>query len=481
MNSRLIKNALPAAIALAISACGGSAVVPVLTGIGGSGFVATGTITGFGSVFVNGVEFETSNSLFDIDGSSGSQSDLAVGMVVQVSGSVNDDGVTGTATEIRFDDQLQGPVSNLFRNTDGENLSFVVLGTTVRVNSVDTVFDVTGTLSGTPFNFDTIANNSNVEISGFFNAAGELVATRVELKDVTFNAASIVELKGTISGLTNTTFTLSGVTVDASAAALDNLPNGLADGALVEVKGTYDSGSSTVTATRVEGRSSGVDDTADKISIEGIVTDYVDDSDFMLNGVRVDASIATLSPTTLVIRDGARIEAEGPVSGGVLQAISVELRGGDARVYATVSSVDPVSGDFVVSPVFASTIAVNVTATTEQDGPVTAGDFVRVRGFEDDNGGITATRVEVRSSADDVIVRGTIESGATPGAVRLIGVEFTIDGNTEFKDTADNPISSVTFFNTVTLDSSLIKVKDKKGSSNTPPDGIADEIEIETP
>jgi len=478
MNSRFIKNTLPAAITLAISACGGSAAVPVITGIGGSGFIATGTITGFGSVFVNGVEFETSNSLFDIDGSSGSQDDLAVGMVVQVSGSVNDDGVTGTATEIRFDDQLQGPVSNLVRSADGENLSFVVLGTTVRVNSVDTVFDVTGTLTGTAFSFDTIANNSNVEISGFFNAAGELVATRVELKDVTFNAASIIELKGTISALMNTTFTLGSITVDASAAALDKLPNGLADGALVEVKGSY--GSGTVTATRVEGRSSGVDDTADKISIEGIVTDYADDSDFMLNGVRVDASNATLSPTTLEIRDGARIEVEGPVSGGVLQALTVELRSGDARVYATVSSVDP-SGDFVVSPVFASTIAVNVTAMTEQDGPVTAGDFVRVRGFEDDNGGITATRVEVRSSADDVIVRGTIESGSTPGSVRLIGVEFTIDGGTEFKNEFDQPINSSTFFGNVKLDSSLIKVKDKKGSSNTPPNGIADEIEIETP
>jgi hypothetical protein len=27
----------------------------------------------------------------------------------------------------------------------------------------------------------------------------------------------------------------------------------------------------------------------------------------------------------------------------------------------------------------------------------------------------------------------------------------------------------------------LVKVKDKEGSSNTPPNGIADEIDIETP
>ena len=478
MNSRLIKNVLPAAISLAIAGCSGGAAT-VITGIGGSGFIATGTITGFGSVFVNGVEFETSGSVFDIDGSSGTQSDLAIGMVVQVSGSVNSDGVTGTATEIRFDDQLQGPVSNITSiaaDPDGENRSFTVLGITVRINNVDTVFD------GTTFN--TIANDNNVEISGFFNTADELVATRVELKDVSFNAASIVELKGTISNLANTTFNLGGITVDASAAAIDNLPSGLTDGARVEVKGTYDSGSSTVTATRVEGQKIGVDDTTDKFSIEGIVTDYVDDSNFMLNGVSIDASSATLSPTTLVIRDGARIEAEGPVSGGVLQALTVELRGGDARVYATVSSVDP-SGDFVVSPVFASTIAVNVTTMTEQEDPVAVGDFVRVRGFEDDSGGITATRVEVRGSPDDVIVRGNMQNFTADGSVSVIGVSFNVDyssgsGETEFKNTNDATISQITFESLAPV-GTLIKVKDKEGSSNTPPNGIADEIEIETP
>ena len=70
MNTRFIKQALPAAITLAVAACGGGGVAPVITGIGGSGFIATGTVTGFGSVFVNGVEFETSGSVFDIDGSS---------------------------------------------------------------------------------------------------------------------------------------------------------------------------------------------------------------------------------------------------------------------------------------------------------------------------------------------------------------------------------------------------------------------------
>ena len=51
---------------------------------------STGTITGFGSVFVNGIEFETGSSSFDVDDNpSSSEDDLAIGMVVTVVGGVS--------------------------------------------------------------------------------------------------------------------------------------------------------------------------------------------------------------------------------------------------------------------------------------------------------------------------------------------------------------------------------------------------------
>ncbi|MFA9421836.1 MAG: DUF5666 domain-containing protein, partial [Gammaproteobacteria bacterium] len=173
--------------AILTSCGGGGGGGDTVAGIGGTG-ISSGTVTGFGSVFVNGVEFETSGTVFDIDDSgTGSQDDLALGMIVTVNGIVNDDGVTGSATSISFDDQLQGPVSNLsLPDLDGENRTFSILGTTVHISAIDTVFDVTGLLSGTPFGFDQIANGNNVEVSGFFNTAGGLVATRVELKATNF-------------------------------------------------------------------------------------------------------------------------------------------------------------------------------------------------------------------------------------------------------------------------------------------------------
>ena len=496
MNAKLITCALSAAMVLTLNACGGGGGVGSVAGIGGSGFISSGSVTGFGSVFVNGVKFETGSTIFDIDDSgSGSQADLAIGMVVTVSGTVNADGTTGTATSISFDDQLQGPVSTLTApDLDGENRNFKILGKTVLINAINTVFDVSGDLpQTTPFNFGIIANGNNVEISGFWNDAGELVATRVELKATVFDPSNIVELKGTVTGFTDVSapFTLTGlnsISIDASAAAIDDLPNGLTDGVSVEVKGTCsDAICSTLNATRVEGQNNF--DDADKISVEGIITDFVDSSNFKINGISVDASSAILQPATLELGDGTRVEVEGPISNNTIQAFTVELRGGNAKVHATVSSVDPDTGDFVVT-VNSSTIAVTITTATEMENSVSVDDFVRVRGFENDTGGITATRVEVRSSNDDVIVQGALQAYTTGMSIQLLGVNFTVDlstPETEFQDANDNIITEINFedftsTSTPTSPGTLVKVKDRdNGGAGTPLNGIADEIEIETP
>lgn len=492
MNTLLAKSTLSAAIVLTLVACSGDGGVSSvggggISGIGGSGFISSGSVTGFGSVFVNGVEFETSGTVFDIDDSgSGSQDDLAIGMVVTVNGTVNDDGVTGTATSISFDDQLQGPVSNLSGpDLDGENLTFTILGTTVHISAIDTVFDVSGILPpGTPFNFGSIDNGNNIEVSGFFNTAGELVASRVELKDSTFSTSNIVELKGTIKELVSSTFTVNGINVDASTAQLDDLPNGLVENIFVEVKGNCSNPAcDTLKATRVEGQS--IFDDADKISVEGLITDFASSSDFKVNGISVNASTATLSPGTMVLRDGARVEVEGPINNNVIQALTVELRGGNAKVHATVSSADSTTGNFVVTA-NAQTISVTVTTATEMENSVAVGNFVRVRGFENDSSGVTATRVEVRDKDDDVIVQGNLQSFLSDNSIEILGVSFTVDynvgaGETEFENTSDAGISQDDFI-TLAPVGTLVKVKDRNGGGGVPPlDGVADEIDIETP
>lgn len=487
MNTLLSKSSLSTAIALTLVACAGDS--GGLAGIGGSGFISSGSVTAFGSVFVNGVEFETGNTVFDIDDSgSGSQDDLAIGMVVTVNGTVNADGITGTATSISFDDQLQGPVSNLSApDADGDNRTFTVLGTLVHISAIDTTFDVTGILGNTAFSFDLIANANNVEISGFFNTDGELVATRVELKAATFSTGDVVELKGTISGFTDISspFTLAGlnnISINATAAVLDDLPNGLSNAAAVEVKGTCtDTSCSVLNASRVEGQNGFAD--ADKISVEGLITDWVSSSNFKVNGISINASSAILSPAVLVLNNGVRVEVEGPISNNVINALTVELRGGSAKVHATVSSVDATTGDFVVT-INAQPITVTVTSSTEMKDTVTVGNFVRVRGFENSSSGMTANRVEVRQD-DDVIVQGKLQSIDKDVTISVLGVSFQIDdtpannAETEFEDAADMEITQDQFIAAAPA-GTLVKVKDKNGGSQVL-NGVADEIEIELP
>lgn len=84
--------------------------------------VAFGTITQFGSIFVNGVKYDTSTATIIIDGVEATEDDLGVGMVVFVQGTVNEDGVTGIAEVVIVDDNLKGPISAVTAATDRKSV-----------------------------------------------------------------------------------------------------------------------------------------------------------------------------------------------------------------------------------------------------------------------------------------------------------------------------------------------------------------------
>lgn len=505
MNNLLTKVALFTSIALTVIACGpgGSSG---LAGVGGSGYVSSGSVTGFGSVFVNGVKFETDSATFDVDGEQGTQEDLAIGMIVRVDGSINEDGTSGIATSISFDDELQGPVSSLIDIVPGvDNVvrSFTVLGIKVFVDSGSTIFDVSSdVIPPIPaFGFDTIASNNNVEVSGFFDSNGDLQATRVELKDIAFDENSIVEVKGEIKNLLGTDFELGSVKVDASLAILDDLPNGLVETQLVEVKGTFDNVSNTINATRVEAEDVSVED-SDEFELEGLISGYVDKNTiFKIGDISVDASKAVLEPASLVLEDDIRVEAEGAIVNGVLIATEIELEGGEIKIHANVTSVDVDSSTFKVTPVTGqNAITVTVTTDTQLHDDVSEIEpytlvhlfnnpgFVEVQGYENEEGGITATEVDVKEPGD-VVVEGyatAADGDETLGSMTILGVTFAFNASTDFEidtevegalDTDMTPAEINDLITTIPTTPQLVKIQD----NDDPADGIADEIEIESP
>src|SRR5206468_1903760 len=117
--------------------------------------VAVGRIDAFGSVFVNGVEFDTSRASFHVRGASAANDRaLSVGMVVRVTGSHDDSG-HGTATAVSFDAQTAGPVTDVsVDELDATIKHFKILGQDVLATAT-TVFKAA---DGGAYAFADLAN-----------------------------------------------------------------------------------------------------------------------------------------------------------------------------------------------------------------------------------------------------------------------------------------------------------------------------------
>jgi hypothetical protein len=455
-------------------------------GIGGTGVVATGTITGFGSVFVNGVEFETTGSSFDIDDdSAATEGDLALGMVVTIVGTINNDGVTGTANSIQYDDEVEGPVSNdPLENSDMTTKTFNVFDFTVVVNKNTTVF------AGT--SYEGLSRNDIVEVSGFYNENGSLVATRLEKQGTLSLGVSEVELKGTIIGFNGSdTFTVDGITVNFDGATdLSDMPGGvIEDGQFVEVKGTLVT-TTAINATRIELEDEGIEDSADTVSLEGFVSDFVNTGNFRVSGQRVNAAAAVFSPAGLAdsITSGDKVEVEGPVEAGVLQATRVEQRGGDVRISAVVFSRETGAGTVSLTVVIGQAVlTVNTDSRTQLEdslfevepfglADINTGDFLEIEGYIDGGGNIVASQIQ-RDEPDRIELRGPVDVPPTAGdnlsgSVSILGITIQTDEFTDFENELEDDISGDLFFDRVS-DDDLVEYRDEQA------DGIAEEVEFQ--
>ena len=118
------KSLIALAIATTLSACGGGDsqtevanndtpdTAPPTEQSPSSSTVIEGVVTGFGSVYVNGKRYVSDSAAFTISGESGAQeSGLKMGMVVRVMANQTDDGSDPQATEIVYEETLQGSVS----------------------------------------------------------------------------------------------------------------------------------------------------------------------------------------------------------------------------------------------------------------------------------------------------------------------------------------------------------------------------------
>ena len=336
-----------------ISCGGGGGAVVAGGGIDGTGIISTGIIAAFGSIYVNGSEFDTSDAVIIVDGiiiGTGNEvvlDNLDVGRVVTVEGSAANEDESFIADRVLYRDNVEGPVQSI-KSIDAKTLEIVVLGQTVVLN-VNTEFKGTG--------FDTLALDDVVEVSGFYDDTGSIWATFIG-KTGELTPGLAVEVTGYVTNLNSSqmTFTINNLSVDYLAADTNSLPDGgLAEGMLVEVDGSLDETGTILLAATV-GSGDILDlENADQIEIAGFVTGLVSPSEFRVDNqlVIVDAETLFVDGGMEDIIPGAKLEAEGSLVDGILHAWEIEFWKPDQVevediVTAIVSTAEFAVGDQVI-------------------------------------------------------------------------------------------------------------------------------------
>lgn len=458
-----------AALATLMSACGGgggggSASLPPDTGGNGASAsaIAYGTVTALGSVWVNGVEYDTRNAQVRIDDNPGGADDIRVGMVVRIDGSVDD----RSASTVTVDESLKGRVEAV---QDANRM--IVMGQTVRIDAqtvfADGIVPATGDL---------------VEVHGLVAGDGAIAAGYIERKP----ALALFAVKGLVKNHDSAAgrFAIGTLQVTYGAGTtLSDMPGGSWNGMQIEVKGSTCAGApvcGTLAASKVEPDGLGVDDTP-HTEFEGYVARLTAD------GFVVGAQVVVVTPATQFagglaseIVAGTKLEVEGSLAAGVLTASKVSLRD-NVRLEGNVTSVNVSTGTITLAGLPGVTIAVDSLTRLDKLSSLAAlalSNHVRVRGRSAGTGGVSASELELRSTTPDtrVVLQGAVSAISGTRSVTMLGVVVDTSGvsEDEFKNLADQPIGRSAFFAGIRI-GALVKANGKLASG-----GVAwDEVELE--
>ncbi len=455
------------ALALLGSCSGGTGGDLAGGGISGTG-VYNGVITGFGSVFVNGVEFSTTGTAITANDADVTEDDLDVGMKVRVEAS-------GTsALSITFDPEVIGPVQSI----DTVNDQIVVMGQTVLIQGT-TIFKGFGSILD-------LAAGDTVVVSGFFDAAGSIWASFIELKQT-----SGEEVKGLVSAFdaVSRTFVINGLPVDYSGVTD---PPQFQNGDFVEVKGILSADTLVASYIEVEAPVSAALP-GNEMAVEGIVTSRTTVNDFEVNGLRVYTNASTVYENGLEgdVAVNVLLEVEGTVNdAGVLVAEKVEFLSHEETEVGIEGEVEQVDIQNSAVTVFGIGITINSSTIFNDEtdqvrsfslDDIQIGDLIEVGGFIDGSGRVVAVKVERMDPAEpEYSLSGPVDAGSeTATSFSILGVQVDVsDSGVAFEDMYGNPITINDFFALIddTKDpGDIVEV------SGVYQDGvfIADEVEIE--
>ena len=410
--------------ALLVSCGGGGTVVATNGGVGTGGTgISTGTVTGFGSLVLDGTTYSSASPLYFAGTDQDAQvqtASTAVNLGDQLEIRLD---AQGHPSKVVIDPELMGAVANL------GSAGFSVNGVAVRVNG--NAADGPLTYYSGLNDFSSLKNGMQVEVHGAWGqdagGQGYIQATRIEQLPAN---NPVTRVTGLVSGFdaASGSFQIGAVSVHTSAATVIT-PAGqkLANGQLVNVwsnmpvaaNGALVAGAVSVRTLRGE---------SGPVQMGGLVT-QLSGSRFQMMGIPVDASAADLAAAVQALVNGEYVVVQGQADAvsGVLTATSL-------RAYANHPAEVELSGtitgyvspsNFLVRGVPVDASAAQVVFTGGTVASLRNGVFVDIVGNVAGSSGnvVTASHVAVLSQAPD---GGTVDYQGTVSALNMTSGTFTL-------------------------------------------------------
>lgn len=294
-----------AATAALLTACGGGGDSASSTTSG----IGEGTVTGFGSIIVDGVRYDDKKVTVSVDtvpGAPDSATSVAVKLGHHVELTFTGSESDSSASVVKVSAEIVGKVSAIAPD-------LVVAGQTVKVNTDPAAGPVT-VFEGYTSAAD-IAIGDRVEVHGTPTAAKTVQATRIERKPT---ADHWLRVAGTIENLATdgSTFQLGGLTIAVASTTRivpdkTTLANGLRVVVWSDTAGDAATGS-TVNAKFIRVKIN--QEPVDEARVAGAITDCtaVCDASFKVGGITVDASNARfVNGTKEKLANGRWVELRG--------------------------------------------------------------------------------------------------------------------------------------------------------------------------
>jgi hypothetical protein len=445
---------------LAVAGCGGGTGGSGAAGGGSTAAVSTGVMTK-GSTIVNGVRFEDTTANIFIDDTPKTAAALQTGMVVKVAGTVNDDGINGTAQRVKALIEVRGAVTAVFPAENPQRL--VVLGQDVIVDDL--------TVYSNLANFGAIAVTTLIEVHGLRDGTNRIRATRIEASQPQMGDATVDEIRGVVSGgaagLNPTTFNLGTQVVSASGAVIAPAGASYQNGSVVEVHCTVRPNctpGAIFQASRVV-----VEDSEDsafqpssgqRLEAEGLISGFVaHPGNFSVAGTPVTTTVSTRfeGGISTDLKNDIKVEAEGSWNGTRLVASKIEFKRSVIRLQGTTANgagqafdLQIANGSYVVK--------IELDSLTSGSLPANGLACVQVRGQRKIGAAtLTVTAGEINTSCsngDRHFIQAPVEVEVPENTITLLGFSLDVSNPTDtpnqWVDTNDLPLTRTAFFNAVT-------------------------------